>query len=149
MTIMLTPEVLDFSRLATMTNTVSIPLYEHGVSAGNPAYVSNSIDKTIDLNSELVINKQSTFCVRVNGQSMIDAGIDDGDLLIVDRDLTADNNSIVLAVVNGDFTVKRIKKADNRIFLMPENVKFNPIEITEFMDFRIWGVVTGVIKRFV
>ena len=146
---MLTPEVLDFARLATMTNTVSIPLYEHGVSAGNPAYVTSSVDKTIDLNSELVINKQSTFCVRVNGQSMIDAGIDDGDLLIVDRSLAADNNQIVLAVVNGDFTVKRIKKADNRIFLMPENIKFDPIEITEFMDFRIWGVVTGVIKRFV
>lgn len=146
---MLTPQVLEFSKLSNMTSTVSIPIYEHGVSAGNPAYVTSSIDKTIDLNSELVIHRESTFCVRVNGQSMIDAGIDDGDLLIVDRSLTAQNNSIVLAVVNGDFTVKRIKKSENRIFLMPENIKYDPIEITEFMDFRIWGIVTGVIKRFV
>jgi DNA polymerase V len=128
--------------------TIPIPLFEYGVSAGLPEGVSDRVERTIDLNSELVVNRHTTFCVRVNGQSMIDAQIDHGDLLIVDRSLEAKDQSIVLAVIDGDFTVKRLEKQGNRLFLKPENAAFRPIEITEFSEFRVWGVVTGVIKRF-
>jgi len=131
------------------TDSISIPLYHAGVAAGNPAYVSQFFEETIDIARHAVNNPKTSFCVRVNGQSMIKAGIDDGDLLIVDKSLHADNNQIVLAVINGEFTVKRLLKKGNRVFLLPENPDFDPIEITEFMDFRISGVVTGVIKKMI
>ena len=97
----------------------------------------------------LVKNKAATFYARVSGQSMIDAGIDDGDLLIVDKSLHAENNNIVLAVINGDYTVKRLYRNGEELFLQPANRNYNPIKITEFMDFRLWGVVTGVIKKLI
>lgn len=129
--------------------SVSIPLYHASVAAGNPAYVSQFFEDTIDISRHAVNNPKTSFCVRVNGQSMIKAGIDNGDLLIVDKSLTAENKQIVLAVVNGEFTVKRLLRKENRLFLLPENPDFEPIEVTEFMDFRISGVVTGVIKKMI
>lgn len=124
-----------------------IPYFEVGVAAGEPSYVSEFFESTINLNNELVPNPKATFCVRVSGQSMIEAGIEDGDLLIVDRDKEPRNKHIVLGVIDGDFTVKRLLKEDKRLALLPENENFEPIYITPFMDFRIWGVVTGVIKK--
>lgn len=128
--------------------TISLPLFDYSVSAGTPSYVTGTVDRTIDLNRELVLNPRDSFCVRVNGQSMVDAGIDDGDLLVVDKKLAPEDGRIVLAVVNGDFTVKRLLKNAGRVVLQPENKAFTPLEIDEYMDFRIWGVVTGVIKSF-
>lgn len=128
---------------------ISIPLFEVGVAAGNPSYVSEFFESSINIHETLIKNKNATFCVRVNGQSMIDAGIDDGDLLIVDKELEPQNNNIVLAVINGEYTVKRLYKRGEELFLQPENKNYNPIKITQFMDFRIWGVVTGLIKKFV
>lgn len=126
-----------------------VPFFDMTVAAGEPSYVSHSFQETVNLDDELVINKKSTFCVRVAGQSMIDAGIDDGDLLIVDKALTPENNNIVLAVVNGDYTVKRLYRDGEDLYLQPANINYNPIKITEFMDFRLWGVVTGVIKKLI
>ena len=126
---------------------MEIPYFEVGVSAGQPSYVSEYFESTISLNEELVDNPKATFCVRVSGQSMIGAGINDGDLLIVDRDKEPCDRHIVLAVINGDFTVKRLQKRAKRLSLLPENKAFEPIEITPFMDFRVWGVVTEVIDK--
>lgn len=126
---------------------IPIPFFDMTVAAGEPSYVSHSFAETININDELIINKKSTFCVRVAGQSMIDAGIDDGDLLIVDKALIPENNNIVLAVINGDYTVKRLYKDGTDLYLQPANINYSPIKITPFMDFRLWGVVTGVIKK--
>ncbi len=128
--------------------TISLPLFDYSVSAGTPSYVTGTVDRTIDLNRELVLNPHDSFCVRVNGQSMVDAGIDNGDLLVVDKKIEPEDGRIVLAVVNGDFTVKRLIKRNGRVILQPENQAFQPLEIDAYMDFRIWGVVTGVIKSF-
>lgn len=142
-------EALKFYDIEDTDNSVEIPFFDVGVSAGYPSQVYSINGDSININRELVVNKSSTFCVRVNGQSMINAGIDDGDLMVVDKSLHADDNSIILAVINGEYTVKRLKRIDGKLYLQPENDDFSPILITEHMDFRIWGVVTGVIKKFI
>lgn len=126
---------------------LEIPYFEVGVAAGQPSYVSQYFESTINLNHELVKNPKATFCVRVAGQSMIGAGIDDGDLLIVDKQKEPGHKQIVLAVINGEYTVKRLLINNKGTFLQAENPAFEPIQINEFMDFRIWGVVTGLIKK--
>jgi len=127
---------------------VGIPFYDVSVAAGSPAYIPTYFESTINVSNELIRNKKSSFCVRVNGQSMVDAGIDDGDLLIVDKSIEPENNNIVLAVIDGHYTVKRLFKNGEDLFLQPENKSMSPIKITPFMDFRVWGVVTGLIKKF-
>jgi DNA polymerase V len=97
----------------------------------------------------LVPNPSSTFCIKVSGDSMKDAGIKDGDVMIVDRSLEVKNRSILLAVIDGEFTVKRINVNDKELYLMPENDSFIPIKITEEMDFLVWGVVTYIIHKAV
>ena len=131
------------------TDGIEIPLFEAGVSAGVPMAVHSFTDTTINLSKELIHNSKTTFAVRVNGQSMIDAGIEDKDLLIVDKSLEPKNKQIVLAVINGEFTVKRLLRDGNDLYLQAENVNYAPIKINENMDFRIWGVVMGVIKKMV
>jgi len=126
---------------------IKIPFFDVGVSAGKPSYVSEYFEDSINLNSELIRNPKSSFCVRVSGQSMVGAGIDDGDLLIVDKEKEAQNNSIVLAVINGEYTVKRLRMEQENTYLLPENPAFEKLKITQFMDFRIWGVVSGLIKK--
>jgi len=128
-------------------NGIEIPFFDVGVAAGDPSYVSEYFPETINLSQELVRNPKATFCVRVSGQSMVGAGIDDGDLLIVDKQLEARDGQIILAVINGDYTVKRLLKKSDGYYLQPENPDFQPLRITQFMDFRIWGVVTGLIKK--
>lgn len=128
---------------------VAIPFFDMGVAAGEPSYVSQSFESSVNVHAELIRNKKATFCVRVNGQSMINAGIDDGDLLIVDKELQPQHNQIVLAVINGDYTVKRLFRDGEDLYLQPANPNFEPIKITPFMDFRIWGVVTGLIKKLI
>ncbi len=128
-------------------DSISVPFYDVSVAAGTPAYIPTYFEETINVSKELIRNQKATFCVRVNGQSMIDAGIDDGDLLIVDKSLEPQNKNIILAVINGEYTVKRLYKSGQDLFLQPENMQHNPIKITPYMDFRIWGVVTGLIKK--
>jgi DNA polymerase V len=142
-------QAIHFSELNALEghSSVSLPFFDFGVAAGDPVYVSHAVEQRIDLNRELVINPLSSFCVRVNGQSMIGAGIDDGDLLVVDRKLEPQDGKIILAWLDGEFTIKRFKKALNRIWLQAENPAFDPIEVTNYQEFRVWGVVTGVIKR--
>jgi DNA polymerase V len=124
-----------------------IPMFEHAVQCGFPSPADDFLDLDINLNDYLVKHKSATFCVRVNGSSMEGVGIHSGDILIVDRAQEKKNNCIVLAVIDNEFTVKRIKKSGEKLFLNPANENYQPIEITEDMNFQIWGVVTFVIHE--
>jgi DNA polymerase V len=126
---------------------IEIPLFTAGVSAGFPSPADDFIDKTLDLNEFLISHPSATFFVRVEGTSMIEAGIHPGDILIVDKALEAGPGSIVIAVIEGEFTVKRFQRTEGRCFLLAENPNFKPIEITEGMRVEVWGVVTFVIHK--
>ena len=125
---------------------LELPLFSSRVPAGFPSPGDDYIDQTLDLN-ELVKHPSDTFLVKVEGDSMINAGIHDGDILVVDRALEADNNKVVVANLDGELTVKRLSIKDTRVLLMPDNPKYEPIEIRPLSDFRIMGVVTFVIHK--
>ena len=131
------------------STTLSMPYFENGVSAGFPSPAEDHMHSKIDLNNILIENPSATYYVRVNGDSMLGAGILSGDLLIVDRSIEVTNNCIVVAHLDGEFTVKRIKKIKNKIFLQAENNNYKPIEITKEMDFELFGVVAHAIHHFV
>ncbi|NLI55538.1 translesion error-prone DNA polymerase V autoproteolytic subunit [bacterium] len=103
------------------------------------------MDKILDLNDLVIKHPQATFFVRVSGNSMINAGIKDGDILVIDKSLEPVEGKIVIANVDGEFVLKRIRKKGGKLYLYPENSDFNPIEIKEGMECEIWGVVTYVI----
>ena len=128
-------------------NSMGQWLIEQGVSAGFPSPADDFKEVRISLDKELVKNKEATFYARVSGDSMEDAGLSDGDLIIIDKSLNAENNKIVVCFIDGEFTVKRIKKEKNKLYLMPENKKYKPIEVTEENELIIWGVVQYVIKK--
>lgn len=123
-------------------------LYASRVAAGSPVPATDDMEATLDLNQHLMKNPDATFFVRVNGDSMIGVGINPDDLLVVDRSLPPSTGKIVIAVVNGELTVKRLFREKGKLFLMPENPSYPAIEITEETDFMIWGVVTNVIHSF-
>ena len=122
-----------------------LPLYLSRIKAGFPSPAEDYLDKKLDLNEHLIKHPASSFFVKVKGDSMIGAGINSGDILIVDRSLEPKDKRIVVAVVNGDFTVKRISKIGTKFLLLAENPKYSPIEIKDGMDFEVWGVVVHVI----
>ena len=126
---------------------LELPMYKSKIKAGFPSPASDYIESTLDLNKFLIKHPSATFFVRVEGDSMIDAGIHSGDILIVDRAVQAEKHKIVIAAVNGELTVKRIWYDGNRLFLQSGNINFTPIENTPDMDFHIWGVVTYVIHK--
>tara|TARA_B100000683_G_C12249194_1_gene456721 strand:- start:158 stop:610 length:453 start_codon:yes stop_codon:yes gene_type:complete len=129
--------------------TQKLPYFDGGVSAGFPSPAEDYMHSKLDLNNLLIEHPSATYYVRVNGDSMLGAGILNGDLLIVDRSLEVTNNCIVVAYVDGEFTVKRIKKINNKMFLQPENKNHQAIEITESMDFELFGVVAHAIHHFI
>ena len=139
-------EELEFYSAETTTK-LKIPLFESGVSAGFPSPADDYLDLPIDLNEFLIKHPAATFYVRVKGNSMEGAGIRNGDLLIVDRAEEPRNKSIVLGIIDGEFTVKRIKKKGSDLYLMPDNPEFKPIKIDNNMDFQVWGVVTYVVHK--
>ena len=122
-------------------------LAEEGISAGFPSPADDFKENRISLDRELVKNKEATFYARVSGDSMVGAGLDDGDLLVIDRSLNPENGKIAVCLVDGEFTVKRIKKEKKKLYLMPENKKYKPIELKEENELIIWGVVEYVIKK--
>lgn len=122
-----------------------LPLYGSKIAAGHPAPTDDHIDQQLDLNEYLIKNPAKTFLVKVSGLSMLDAGIHENDILIVDRSISPTDGKIVVAAVDGQLTVKRIMHKDNKLYLMPENQNFHPIEIKEGNEIHIWGVVTNVI----
>ena len=126
---------------------LDLPLFSHRVAAGFPSPADDHLDNRLDLNEHLVKHPAATFFVRVEGLSMIGAGIHPDDILVVDRSESADDGKIVVAAVDGELTVKRLRKQRARVYLEPENSDFEPIEITREMNFVIWGVVTNVIHK--
>ena len=122
-------------------------LAEEGISAGFPSPADDFKETRISLDKELVKNKEATFYARVSGDSMVGAGLDDGDLLVIDRSKNPENGKIAVCLVDGEFTVKRIKKEKKKLYLMPENKKYKPIELKEENELIIWGVVEYVIKK--
>ena len=129
-------------------NSLGQWLVTQGISAGFPSPADDFKEIRIRLDEELVNNKEATFYARVSGNSMEDAGISDGDLLVIDRSLEPKNNKIAVCFLDGDFTVKRIHKEGRKLYLRPENKKYKEIKINEENELIIWGIVTYVIKKF-
>ncbi len=128
-----------------MENKSVAPLYQTSVSAGFPSAGDDQVEERIDLNKMLIKHPAATFFLRVSGNSMIKAGIHDGDILVVDRSLKAQSGKVVIAAVNGELTVKRLLLEKGRVQLIAENDAYPPIEIEAESELRIWGVVTNVI----
>jgi len=124
-----------------------IPLVAAKVQAGFPSPADDHMERSLDLNEHLVANPASTFFVRVQGDSMRDAGIFGGDILVVDRSVEPKDRQIVVAMLDGDFTVKRLRKRGDKVFLEAENNAYPPIEVTENQELVIWGAVAYVIHR--
>lgn len=122
-------------------------LSEEGISAGFPSPADDFKEIRISLDKELIKNSEATFYARVSGDSMIGAGLEDGDLLVIDRSVNPENGKIAVCLIDGEFTVKRIKKIKKKFYLIPENKKYNPIEIKEENELTVWGVVEYVIKK--
>ena len=127
---------------------LTLDLYSNPVSAGFPSPAEDHLDSSLDLNEYLIKHPSATFYIYAKGHSMNDIGIYDGDVMIVDRALEAKSKDIIIAVINGEFTVKRIYIKNNSIYLVHENKTFKSILVEDDMDFQIWGVVTHTIHSF-
>lgn len=135
-----------FYRITNTDNPI-IANYLQTIPAGFPSPAADYIQEEIDFNALLMPRPSSTYVVRVQGDSMIEAFIPNNALLVVDRSIKPANNHIVVAIVDSEFTIKRFIKNSSGIRLMPANPKFNPIPITEGMEFSVWGTVTRIITN--
>lgn len=141
--------VTDFEWPALNAASIKLPLYSSKVSAGFPSPAEEHVEKRLDPSEFLIDQKDATFFVTIQGQSMIDVGLLPGDKAVVDRSKQASIGNIVLAVLDGEFTIKTLSRSkDGKVRLLPANKDFKPIQITEEMQFEIWGVVTGSFRRF-
>lgn len=131
---------------AATESVLELPVISGGISAGFPSPALDFIDLTIDMNKHLVKHPATTFYGRVKGQSMKDAGIFDGDLLVIDKSISPTDNKIAVCYIDGEFTIKRIQIQKDCVWLIPENEAYQPIKVTADNDFIIWGMVTHVIK---
>lgn len=132
---------------ADTESSLPLPYTDDGIKAGFPSPSYNGITDSIDLNHELIKHPASTFFGRVSGDSMIDEGIDEGDLLVIDRSLEPHNNDLAVCCIDGEFTLKRIRIDNNAVWLMPSNPRYRPIRITEENEFTVWGIVTYTIRK--
>lgn len=127
------------------TTSLPLPFFVWPVSAGFPSPAEDYLDQPLDLNEYMIKNPAATFFVKVSGQSMIQAGIHNGDILIVDKSLPVKDGCVAICFIEGEFTVKRIKKRAGHIYLVPENPKFKPMKAKP--GFKVWGVVTYVLHK--
>ena len=136
-------------KIFTADTTFNLPLKyaDGGIKAGFPSPAQDYIDEAIDLNRELVKHPASTFYGRVSGNSMIDAGLDDGDIIVVDKSIKPMNGHIAVCYIDGEFTIKYIKIDDGVIWLEPSNNAYEPIKVTPENEFIVWGIVTYSIKK--
>lgn len=125
-----------------------LPLFSSCVAAGFPSPADDHLEKSVDLNESLVRHPAATYFVRVDGDSMAGAGIHNGDVLVVDRSIEPRSGAIVVAAVGGELTVKRLRIRGTRIWLVPENPKYRPMEIREGYNLSVWGVVVHSIRSF-
>lgn len=125
-----------------------LPLLQHRISAGFPSPADGYAEAALDLNTYLIRNKVSTFFFRVIGDSMTGANIHDGDLLVVDRSIEPRHGHVVLAVINNEYTVKRLYHLDGAVELHAENPAYPPIRFQEHDELQVWGVVIGAVSRF-
>ena len=128
-----------------LSTRYKLPVFLGRLPAGFPSPADDYIEGKLDLNRHLIKHPAATFFVGVTGDSMTGAGIHSGDLLIVDRSLEAVDGNVIVAALDGDLTVKRLRTRDGTLSLVPENRGYQPIDITEQQSFEIWGVVTNVI----
>ena len=142
-----TSNTIDIYSALTETE-LQLPVVTEGISAGFPSPALDFVDLTIDLNKHLIKHPSATFYGRVKGHSLKNAGINEGDLLVIDRSLEPTNGKIAVCYIDGEFTAKRIKLTKSELWLMPENDDYKPIKIEKENDFLVWGVVTFVIKSF-
>ena len=126
---------------------LSLQLFESRIQAGFPSPAQGAFADSVDLNHELINNPAATFCARVIGDSMIDSGINEGDMLIIDRSLEPHDGDIAVCFIDGDFTVKRIIIKNDELSLVPDNRKYPVIKVPKESNFIIWGVVSHIIKK--
>jgi len=141
-----TTPVIDFYT-ADISTHLPLPFVDSGIAAGFPSPAKDYIDLALDLNKELVNNPSSTFYGRVKGSSMKDAGIHNGDILVIDKSLEPVNGKVAVCFIDGEFTLKRMKFDGKKLFLVPANEDYDPIEVTKENDFIVWGIVTYIIKK--
>lgn len=132
---------------STNTQKQTSPLFTSNVAAGFPSTADNFSEEGLDLNKLLINHRSATYFVKVQGRSMEDANIFEGDILIVDKSITPTNKAIIIASINGEFTVKRLIKSNEKLYLEPANKSFSKIEISPLSNFELWGVVTYIIHR--
>ena len=130
-------------------NKLGQVLIEQGISAGFPSPADDFKEIRISLDKEIVKNEEATFYARVDGESMLGAGLSDGDLIVIDRSEEPKNGSVAVCFLDGEFTVKRLKIKNEEIYLMPENSRYSPIKIDEGNELSIWGIVTYVVKKMI
>lgn len=130
-----------------LATKLKLPLLLAGVQAGFPSPADDFIDKRLDLNEHLISHPAATFFVRAVGDSMLGAGIHDGDLIIVDRAVEPQAGRVVMAALGGELTIKRLERRGERLFLAPANTDYPSFDVTAREDFEIWGVATHVIHK--
>jgi len=129
---------------------IKMPFFGSQIPAGFPSPADDYLEMSLDLNEHLIRNPSSTFFARVTGSSMINSGIYDNDIVIIDKSLQPKNGSILVCVIDGEFTIKRFKRVDdNTAYLMPDNPNFKPIKVDQDNNFTIWGVVTYNIHKHI
>ena len=138
---------LEFYR-PNYNTALDLPFVDGGISAGFPSPADDFLDININLYKHLIKNPSTTFYGRVRGNSMIDAGIHDGDLLVIDKSLEPQSDKIAVCFIDGEFTVKRIQIEKDTVWLIAENKDYQPIKVTKENELLIWGIVTNVIKYF-
>ena len=117
------------------------------ITAGFPSPAADYLEEILDLNQVVVKNKAATFYGRVNGSSMKDAGVDDGDILVIDKSLEYRSGALAVCYLDGDFTLKRVKRSQGRLYLVSANKEFSPIAVHENAEFTVWGIVTYILKK--
>ena len=138
---------IKISQLQSSEKTSGLQFFEGRVQAGFPSPAQGEYADSIDLNRALITNPAATFCARVIGNSMVDAGINEGDLLIIDRSLTPHDGNIAVCFIDGDFTVKKLSVKPDGVYLTPANADYPELPVREDSNFQVWGVVSHIIKK--
>ena len=139
------PKITFF--IPDLDNPIKASFISEGIKAGFPSPAADFEEMKLSLDHLLIKNREATFYAKASGNSMIGAGIDDGDILVIDRSLEPRNNAIAICFIDGEFTVKRIKKEKDEVYLIPENAQYKAIKVAPENELIIWGIVTYAIKQ--